>query len=178
MASATVRLRPFSPDDDPRLRDLFDDPETVKWNPDRETDLAAWRARQNEGGDDFATWAVADADDDRFLGTISVFHIDLDQGIGELGYRVVVAERGRGVATTALATAARRIFVEKGLRRLQLYHAVENRGSCLAAERAGFPVEGTLRSSYRYGDGEFHDEHLHARLASDPWEEVGGGGGI
>jgi hypothetical protein len=36
------------------------------------------------------------------------------------------------------------------------------------ALKAGYPVEGTLRQSYIYGDGRRYDEHLHARLASDP----------
>ena len=34
-------------------------------------------------------------------------------------------------------------------------------------ERLGFTLEGETRSSYRYGDGKLHDEHLHARLATD-----------
>jgi hypothetical protein len=29
-------------------------------------------------------------------------------------------------------------------------------------------VEGTLREAYAYGDGVRHDEHLHARLRTDP----------
>jgi RimJ/RimL family protein N-acetyltransferase len=36
------------------------------------------------------------------------------------------------------------------------------------AEKAGFPCEGTLRQAYVYGDGMRYDDHLHARLASDP----------
>jgi RimJ/RimL family protein N-acetyltransferase len=163
-----VHLRPFDPADDPALRLLFDDPLTLQWNPDPSTDLAEWRTRHNAGGDDFATWAVASDEDNRLLGTISVFHIDVDQGMAELGYRVLPSERGRGVATGALGAAAARAFEELGLRRLQLFHAVENPGSCVVAERAGFRLEGTLRQSYRYGDGQVHDEHLHARLASDP----------
>jgi RimJ/RimL family protein N-acetyltransferase len=166
--ATTVHLRPFEPTDDPALRLLFDDPLTLQWNPDPATDLAGWRTRQNAGGDDFATWAVASDEDDRLLGTISVFHVDVDQGMAELGYRVLPAERGRGVATGALTAAAARAFEELGLRRLQLFHAVENPGSCVVAERGGFRHEGTLRQSYRYGDGRVHDEHLHARLASDP----------
>ena len=39
--------------------------------------------------------------------------------------------------------------------------------SCRVAEIAGFGLEGRLRQSYRYPDGVYHDEHLHARLASD-----------
>jgi RimJ/RimL family protein N-acetyltransferase len=36
------------------------------------------------------------------------------------------------------------------------------------AEKAGFLWEGTLRQAYVYGDGMRYDDHLHARLASDP----------
>ena len=52
--------------------------------------------------------------------------------------------------------------------RLELFHAVENAGSCRVAESAGLRLEGVHRSSYRYGDGLLHDEHCHARLADDP----------
>jgi len=33
--------------------------------------------------------------------------------------------------------------------------------------RRGYLIEGTARQSFIYGDGLRHDEHLHARLASD-----------
>jgi RimJ/RimL family protein N-acetyltransferase len=162
-----IRLRELRQTDVSALRALADDPDTVAWNAIGGEDLEIWITGQNEVADDFRTWAVASADDDRFLGTVSAFHIDREQGIAELGYRVAPAERGRGVATAALTTAAARIFEELGLRRLQLFHAAENIGSCRVAERAGFPLEGTLRQSYVYGDGIAHDEHLHARLVTD-----------
>ena len=44
-------------------------------------------------------------------------------------------------------------------------HAVANPASCRVAEKAGFRLEGVLAQSHRYGDGVYHDEHLHARLA-------------
>jgi RimJ/RimL family protein N-acetyltransferase len=163
-----VRLRALHANDVPALRALADDPDSAAWNPIRDTDLEGWITRQNEVVDDFRTWAVAAADDNRFLGTVSAFHIDREQGIAELGYRVAPDERGRGVATAALTTASTRLFDELGLRRLQLFHAVENIGSCVVAGRAGFLLEGTLRASYVYGDGLPHDEHLHARLTTDP----------
>jgi RimJ/RimL family protein N-acetyltransferase len=162
-----VRLRPLRASDVSVLRALADDPETVRWNPIKDPDLAGWLERQNEVSDDFRAWAVAAADDDRLLGIVSAVHLDTEQGTGELGYRVAPAERGRGVGTAALTAAAQVLFDDLGLRRVQLFHAVENVGSCLVAERAGFPLEGQLRSSYVYGDGLPHDEHLHARLAID-----------
>ena len=162
-----VRLRPLREDDVPVLRSVAEDPQTKVWNAIREPDLVAWIDQQNEVADDFCTWAVADPAVDRLLGVVSALHIDAGQGTAELGYRVAPAERGRGVATAALSAAATHLFDEAGLRRLELFHAVENLASCIVAERAGFRLEGTLRQSYLYGDGVPHDEHLHARLVTD-----------
>ena len=46
-------------------------------------------------------------------------------------------------------------------------HAVENEASCRVAQKAGFALEGITRKSWRYADGNLHDEHLHARLRTD-----------
>lgn len=87
--------------------------------------------------------------------------------------------RHRGMASTSLRLATAFAFERLGLHRLELFHAVENVGSCRVATKIGFLLEGTARQSYRYGDGRFHDEHLHARLATDPVDDVGGGvGGV
>lgn len=55
-----------------------------------------------------------------------------------------------------------------GLQRLRLTHSVENPASCRVAERAGFALEGTMRSALLHEDG-WHDEHLHARVRGDAW---------
>jgi RimJ/RimL family protein N-acetyltransferase len=70
------------------------------------------------------------------------------------------------VVTAALMLRA---YTERDVpqRRLELFHAVENTGSCRVANAARFRLEGTLRQSHRYSDGVWHDEHLHARLRSD-----------
>ena len=92
---------------------------------------------------------------------------------GEAGYWVVPGWRGRGVATLALGALGRWAFAPTeegglGLRRIELRHSVANPASCRVAAKAGFAHEGTLRGSMRYADGDWHDEHLHARLFSDP----------
>jgi ribosomal-protein-alanine N-acetyltransferase len=61
------------------------------------------------------------------------------------------------------------VFEHLGWHRVELYHAVENGRSCAVARRAGFPFEGVMREAMRYPvDGRWSDEHLHARLVSDP----------
>ncbi|MHA3704858.1 GNAT family N-acetyltransferase [Jatrophihabitans sp. YIM 134969] len=164
-----IVLRGYRPDDEPLLAAAFADVQIRMWNPPpRDLDVGDWwRRRADWSGGGHATWAVADPVDDRLLGDVSLHELDLDGADAEIGYTVLPAERGRRVATRAIEAATRYAFSELALFRVQLYHAVENVASCNAAEAAGFLLEGTLRQSYRYGDGQRHDEHLHARLATD-----------
>jgi RimJ/RimL family protein N-acetyltransferase len=96
---------------------------------------------------------------------------------GETGYWIVPEHRGRGAASAALRALAVWGFEPAeqgglGLRRIELRHSVRNPASCRVAEKAGFRCEGTMRESCRYADGDWHDEHLHARLSTDsPVEE-------
>ncbi len=161
-------LRAFSDADTEPLLRAFRDPEMALWNPGpSDGDAGAWWARCNDRSDgSHLTWAVARTDG-TLLGSVSVFDIDPDQRDAELGFRVLPQARGRGVARWAARRATEHVFAHLGLRRVQLFHGVANLGSCRVAESAGFQLEGTLRESYRYGDGRWHDEHLHARLASD-----------
>ncbi|MET8297579.1 GNAT family protein [Streptomyces sp. NPDC005180] len=57
-------------------------------------------------------------------------------------------------------------FEDLGLHRLRLCHAVANSASCRVAEKAGYSIEGTMRSALLHEDG-WHDEHLHALVHGD-----------
>ena len=145
------------------------DPDIARWNalPVGLEAVRAWcagRADWSEGK--HASWLIKDTVG-TLLGQISVFQIDRANGSCQVGYWVAPEARRRGVASAALDAARRFAFDGLELSRMELFHAVENTASCGVALRAGFQLEGTHRSSYRYGDGLLHDEHSHARLASD-----------
>jgi RimJ/RimL family protein N-acetyltransferase len=168
-----ITLAAFASVDVAALQAAFADPDIEAWNPapaageDPVEWVTEWYRRRNDWATgEHMSWAVRD-DDDALVGSVSLFHVDLDQGDTELGYWVLPTARGRGFATKAVSTAVGYAFHQVGLRRAYLYHAVDNPASCRVAERCAFRLEGTLRSSHRYGDGSYHDEHLHARLASD-----------
>ena len=99
---------------------------------------------------------------------MSVHSINPTQADAEIGYRVSPPARGRGVATEAVTAASAWAFDNLSLVRIELAHAVANPASCAVALRAGYPLEGLLRQSFVYGDGQRYDEHLHARLVTDP----------
>jgi RimJ/RimL family protein N-acetyltransferase len=167
------RLRPPSPREAGDVLAMAEDREIRLWNGlaevGDEESARTWCERWSGwNGGTSALWGVFDAVEAKVLGTISLFEIDMRNSCAEIGYRVAPWARGQGVATTALMSVANWAFGTLGLTRLQLMHGLENRASCRVAEKSGFVLEGVLRSSYRYGDGELHDEHLHARLASDP----------
>jgi RimJ/RimL family protein N-acetyltransferase len=168
---ADIVLRAFRDDDAAALVAAFADPDIQQWNPRLATDLidmSDWiRDRNDRSNRSRISWAVGDSDGS-LAGSISLHNIDLDSGDAECGYWVVPPARRRGIGVAALALATEFGFAHLGLRRLYLYHAVANVASCRVATTVGYRQEGQLRESYRYGDGAFHDEHLHARLATDP----------
>ena len=95
--------------------------------------------------------------------------VDSEALCAEAGYGLLPEARGNGY--TRRGTAARSPSgpsPRPDFNRIALCHAVGNGASCSVARAAGYAIEGTMRQSYRFGDGELHDEHLHARLRTDP----------
>ncbi|MFC3501773.1 GNAT family N-acetyltransferase [Micromonospora krabiensis] len=163
-------LRPWRDADAPAVRDALRDPDIARWNPqggpvDEASALLWVRRRADWSAGDHVSLAVATTADDELLGSVSLHQIRGENA--GIGYWTVPAARGRGVASRSVDRLTRWAFDALRLHRVELCHAVANTASCRVAERAGYAAEGTLRESYRYGDGRRHDEHLHARLASD-----------
>lgn len=171
LAAGELLLRPWRDEDAPAVRDALRDPAIAQWNPqgdgliDDEVALLWVRRRADWSTGDHASLAVTSAADGDLLGSVSLHHIR--HGDASIGYWTAPAARGRHVALRAVVRLSDWAFADLGLHRVELCHAVANPASCRVAERAGYPAEGTLRESYRYGDGRRYDEHLHARLATD-----------
>jgi RimJ/RimL family protein N-acetyltransferase len=68
-------------------------------------------------------------------------------GVGEIGFWATKEHRGRGYVTEATLAAARWAFTQLSIDRVEWRAEVGNRPSRAVAERAGFTVEGTLRSA-------------------------------
>jgi RimJ/RimL family protein N-acetyltransferase len=170
-----LRLIPWHEEHAPFLLAAAENPELVRWNPLRHAsgpirtleDARIWaRSRADWSGGE-PCWAVCEPDKTP-LGYLSLHSLDrAEQLTGQLGYWTAPQARGRGVASRAVRAGAHFGFDAVGLHRLEIFHAVVNPGSCRVAEACGFAFEGVQRMGYRYPEGEFHDEHRHARLAED-----------
>ncbi|MFF4898229.1 GNAT family N-acetyltransferase [Streptomyces sp. NPDC001068] len=68
-------------------------------------------------------------------------------GTAEVGFWAAKEHRGRGYITEATLTAARWGFTQRAIDRVEWRAEVGNQGSRAVAERAGFSIEGVLRSA-------------------------------
>ena len=164
-----IVLRAFNDSDLPRLREAFADVDIRQWNPvpHRTEEIVAWRDHRNDwSAGDHASWAIG-AIDGQLLGSVSLHHIDWNQRQFEVGYWVAPWGRRQRVGVSAVVAAIEYAFTTWTMHRAYLYHSVHNFPSCALALSAGMRQEGTLLQSFRYADGTYHDEHLHARLASE-----------
>jgi RimJ/RimL family protein N-acetyltransferase len=163
-----IRLRLPVANDEPAVFEACQDPEIQRWVP-----IPVPYLREHARGwvtDAERAWsegrhgalAIADAADDRFLGAIGLGPIDAHRA--SIGYWVVPAERGRGVATVRLL--ARWALARLSFRRLDLYHFVGNEAWGRVAEKVGFQREGVLRA-YVVVRGEDRDCVMYSLLAAD-----------
>ncbi len=173
LETADLLIRPPLPEDSTEAFALMNDPDVRRWNPTRACpDLAAAEQWCRDGADwsdgSHATWHAVLLDTGRMVGNVSLFGIDTDDLVAKIGYRVLPAARGRGVARQMVDAVTRWAFEERGLMRVQLEHALPNLASCRVATAAGFVLEGTTRSAYAVPDGPREDCHIHGRLPGEP----------
>ncbi|WP_181772784.1 GNAT family N-acetyltransferase [Amycolatopsis pittospori] len=164
-------LRPWCADDVEAVEAAFACPAVQRWHVRRidgedeaQTWIEGWDRRWAAETD--ASWAVVDARDDRVVGQVGLRTISLFEASAQLSYWVLPSDRGAGIASGAVAALTRWAFGTVRLNRLSLLHSTANAASCRVADKAGYGLEGTLRSSMLHADG-WHDVHVHARLKSD-----------
>jgi len=173
LETSDLILRRPAVEDAPEAYELLNDPDVRLWNPARDCpDLetaAAWcRSGADWSDGSHATWHAVDRSSLRMVGNVSLFAIDTDDLVAKIGYRVLPAARGRGVARQMVDAVTRWAFESRGLMRVQLEHSVHNAACCRVAEAAGFVLEGTTRSAYAVpGTADREDCHIHGRLPTD-----------
>ncbi|WP_298559671.1 GNAT family N-acetyltransferase [Streptomyces luteogriseus] len=87
-------------------------------------------------------------------------------GMGEIGFWAAKEHRANGYVTEAALAACRWSFTHAALDRIEWRAEVGNRASRAVAERAGFTIEGTLRSATN-NKGVRRDTWVGSLLPSD-----------
>jgi RimJ/RimL family protein N-acetyltransferase len=147
-SDGVVTLRAWRREDSDALVECLDgDPEIAIWLDQVPQPYTRADALAYIGGIGENAFAVTDTETGRILGSIGVRFSDTGD-VGEIGYWMRSDARGRGVMTRALRLMVRWAFDEGGAARVQLRADVENVASRRVAEKAGFQLEGVLRSAH------------------------------
>jgi RimJ/RimL family protein N-acetyltransferase len=167
-----LRLEPLGARHLGAVTDLVSDPEVLRFtrvpdHPDADYPRR-WIARYADGRRDGTCEGFAAVDGDgAFLGLALAPHIDREGREAELGYIVVTAARGRGVATAMLEALTAWAFGPAEILRAYLLIDVANVASERVAARCGYVREGVLRSVY-IKDATRADSAVWSRLPTDP----------
>ncbi len=118
-----------------------------------------------------ATFAIADPETDRLIGSVSANGSQLGGYATSVGYWVAPWARDRGVATDATRTLATWLF-GLGFGRIELTTDLANEASQRVALASGFRHEAIRRAGLTTRDGTRRDTAVWTRLAIDSGEPV------
>ena len=170
--TARLRLRWLTPDDIPALLEIFGDPQVCRyWSRPPLRDLAEAAALHSEivryfEAQSLFQWGVADATDDRVIGTCTLAALSWEHRRAEVGFALARAAWGQGYMSEALPAMIRFGFDALELHRLEADVDPRNQSSIALLERMGFRREGYLRERYRL-NGEIQDAVLYGLLRSE-----------
>jgi RimJ/RimL family protein N-acetyltransferase len=171
LADDTITLEPLSQRHVPVFQELVLEEEIrrftmVPTRPDRHF-AANWVARYERGWAEGSRAGFAILDGDATVaGFAGIFGLDEPGAEGEIGYLVAAEARGRGIAGRSVALLTRWGFDELGLERIELRIDSANAASARVAERAGYHLDGVLRSKH-FKEGLRTDLGIWSRLRSD-----------
>lgn len=167
-------LRWISEDDVDALFEIFSDPQVVRYwafGPlaNREAAVAMQREiAESNLKDTVWKWGLALREDNRLIGTATLFHLNLSNGRAEIGYAMGRTYWGKGYMNEALTALIVHAFEVVKLRRLEADVDPRNAPSIRTVERLGFQREGFLRERWHV-EGEIQDALFYGLLKRE-WD--------
>ena len=171
LADDTIALEPLAQRHIALFSTLVLEPDVIRFTmvPSRPDEgfVQSWIARYERGWEEGsrAGFAIVDHTGEP-IGFAGLFGLEEPGAEGEIGYIVGPEARGRGIAGRAVALLTRWGFDELGLERIELRIDTENAPSARVAERAGYHLDGVLRSKH-FKEGLRTDLGVWSRLRSD-----------
>ena len=160
-----VRLRWIEERDVDDLFAIFSDPDLLRyWSSGPMVEVVEARALMNQIHERFQDgslfqWGIATLEDDRVIGTSTLYAIDRKNGRAEIGFILRASCHGRGYAREAVAAVIDHAFRSLGLRRIEADVDPRNEASIRLLEGLGFVREGVLRERWCV-DGKITDTLL------------------
>ncbi|WP_265447676.1 GNAT family N-acetyltransferase [Flexivirga meconopsidis] len=172
----SVRLRPWREDDAPQDDGDASLVRFMHGSAPTSDGFAEWLTIRKErmASGEGVFWCIADATDDRPLGGIQLFRMNLPmhRETAMVAYWLQPHARSRGAVGRALELLVTHAFspLEEGglgLRRIGAFVDAGNLGSQRVLHAAGFRQIGAAHSALSYDDGSTADEQVYELLATD-----------
>ena len=129
------------------------------WNPHispSETRMYLFSLKREYSKGRHKEWALIDKNSSKMIGTCGFTNIDIDNGVGELGYVINPKYQKMGLAPEAAKKLLSLGFDYLGLERIEIKYMIDNTPSLAVAKKIGMTFEGVLRSSM-YIKGKYRD---------------------
>jgi ribosomal-protein-alanine N-acetyltransferase len=160
-------LRPLVADDMGEIHRWFlaSDPQTQTCHPVAliSPEERIERARKESSTVEDVHFAVVTKDDNRLVGHIGYFHLNMLNRSAELGYLIAPSERKNGFAGEGLRLLIGYLFNELNLNRVYAQTGSFNKESIKLLESLDFHLDGTLRQHHFYR-GDYYDDLLYSLL--------------
>ncbi len=165
-------LRPVAYEDAESIYAYASDAETTKWvtfDTYKSIEDAYWALDNfflNRNPEEwFEALAIVDKESGRMIGTIDASRVRPNNSV-EIGYIMHKDFWNKGIMSEAVKAYCIWLFEEKGIRRLELTHIIENIGSKNVALKNGFVFEG-IRRDYGMENGKHVDLPYYSLLERD-----------
>lgn len=155
--ASRVSLRWLELADAPDLYRIFSDPEVMAyWSSPPMTEESEARELVESIHRSFEAhglyeWGIARREDDRVIGTVTLWHLDERNRRAEIGFTLVREVWGRGYMKEALSAAFDFAFGPMNMTRIEADVDPENAASLRLLEGLGFRREGLLRERWHVG---------------------------
>jgi len=172
LTTARLQLRGINKTDSDDLYAIYSDLKTLEyWGQDPvQSPAAAWKKiKENmkwvEGGTAIL-WGIALRDNNRLIGTCTIFKINQQNRNGEIGYILNRNHWGKGLMTEAIRSVVDYAFNDLNFHRLEADTDPKNAASLALLEKLGFQQEGYFRERW-FVHGKWHDSVMLGLLRSE-----------
>ncbi|MEU7137541.1 GNAT family N-acetyltransferase [Streptomyces sp. NPDC046261] len=176
LTTQRLELRPFTSADVPAVHAACQDPDIPRYTsvpspytPEDARVFVEETCPRGWADDSMYTFGVFTRDGDHLAGSmclVRLAQLRTPERQAELGYWTAKEQRGRGHTAEAAREVIRWAFEDLGVERMEWYAEAGNEGSRGVALKAGFRMEGTMRSKIVY-NGTRRDAWTGSLLPSD-----------
>ncbi|MET9908917.1 GNAT family N-acetyltransferase [Streptomyces sp. NPDC006476] len=171
LTTARLLLRTVGPQDTEAVHAAAQDPDIQRWTtipspylPEHARSFTQEIVPEGWANGSMLTFGLFLPEGEELVGMLGLTMRSL--GTAEIGFWAAKEHRGNGYVTEGAVEVSRWAFTQLSVDRVEWRAEVGNRPSRAVAERAGFVIEGTLRSAIIHG-GVRRDAWVGALLPSD-----------